>query len=104
MWSCLLDNALKFSSKNEVIEIVIDGKVEGDFVVYTIKDNGVGFDMKYVSKLFVVFQRLHGNEEFPGSGVGLAIVNRLISKHGGWTKAESKIGEGAVITFALPNE
>ncbi|MFT5581276.1 MAG: signal transduction histidine kinase [Psychromonas sp.] len=102
VWQYLLDNALKFSSNNDIIQIDIDGKKEGDFVIYSIKDYGSGFDQKFVSKLFVVFQRLHANDEFKGSGVGLAIVNRIITKHGGWTRAEGIIDGGALITFGLP--
>lgn len=98
----LIGNALKFSSKNEEIRIEIKGKIENDFVVYSIQDYGAGFDPKYIDKLFVVFQRLHGGDEFDGSGVGLAIVDRIIQKHKGWIKAESYVGEGATFTFGLP--
>ncbi len=102
VWQNLISNALKYSSKNERINISIDSKVEEDFVVYTIKDNGVGFDEKYKDKLFGVFQRLHRSEEFEGTGVGLAIVNRIIQKHDGWIKVSSTIGKGTEFTFALP--
>jgi PAS domain S-box-containing protein len=98
----LVSNGIKYSSKkaNPVIEITSEKK-NGE-IVYIIKDNGEGFDMAYVDKLFGVFQRLHGEEEFEGTGVGLAIVHRIINKHDGRVWAESVLGEGAVFSFILP--
>ncbi|MEK6783379.1 MAG: PAS domain-containing protein [Bacteroidota bacterium] len=104
VWQNLISNALKYSSKNENITIDITGKIEHDYTVYSIKDNGVGFDEKYKNKLFGVFQRLHSNKEFEGTGVGLAIVDRIIQKHNGWIRASSQTGKGAEFTFALPVE
>ena len=98
----LLDNAIKFTQDRESALIQVSGWEEGDENVYCIKDNGVGFDMRFVNKLFEVFQRLHPEEEYGGTGVGLAIVKRVIDRHGGRVWAESKPGEGTTICFALP--
>jgi light-regulated signal transduction histidine kinase (bacteriophytochrome) len=102
VWVNLIDNAVKYSSKTTGPRIEIGGSVQGSEVVYFVKDNGAGFDMRYVDKLFRVFQRLHGSEEFPGSGVGLAIVQRVISRHGGRVWGESEPDHGAKFFFTLP--
>lgn len=102
VWQNLISNALKYSSKKEKISITISGKSENGFHIYSIKDNGTGFDEKYKEKLFGVFQRLHTNKEFEGTGVGLAIVKRIIQKHNGWITANSKPGEETEFIFALP--
>jgi len=98
----LLSNAIKYSDKVEkpIIEVIAEKK-DGE-VIYSIKDNGVGFDMKYVNKLFGVFQRLHSEADFEGTGVGLAIVKRIVNKHGGHVWAEGKTGRGATFYFSLP--
>ena len=99
----LVSNAIKYSSKEEkpFVEIgAIQNKEDGP--VYYVKDNGVGFDMKYYNKLFGVFQRLHSSEEFEGTGIGLAIVHRIISKHGGRVWCEGKVNEGATFYFTVP--
>jgi light-regulated signal transduction histidine kinase (bacteriophytochrome) len=98
----LLSNAVKFSSTKEKSIIEIGGKTEGSENIYWIKDNGVGFSTKYSDKLFGVFQRLHKDSEFEGTGVGLAIVKRIINKHGGRVWAESVLNEGSVFYFSLP--
>ncbi|HXX58800.1 MAG TPA: GAF domain-containing protein [Thermodesulfovibrionales bacterium] len=98
----LVSNAVKFSQRRAQAEIEIGCREEKEEVVFFVKDNGVGFDMKYADQLFGVFQRLHPREEFEGTGIGLANVRRIIARHGGRTWAEGSPGEGATVYFALP--
>lgn len=102
VWVNLLSNAFKFAGKREPPMIRVAARSDGVENVYSVSDNGAGFNMRYYEKLFGVFQRLHRNEEFPGTGVGLAIVQRIIVRHGGRVWAEGKVNEGATFYFSLP--
>jgi PAS domain S-box-containing protein len=104
VWTNLIGNAFKYSGKREGARVEVGGREEPSELVYWVRDNGVGFDMRYADKLFGVFQRLHRAEEFPGTGVGLAIVQRVVARHGGRVWAEGRPGEGACFFFSLPRE
>ena len=102
VWYNLISNAIKFTRDREVAKISIGYTNEPKENVFYITDNGAGFDMRYAHKLFGVFQRLHNKSEFEGTGIGLANVRRIISRHGGRTWAESQLNLGATFYFTLP--
>lgn len=102
VWVNLLSNAVKYSSRAASPLIEVSGRIDGTEAVYSVRDNGAGFSMDNYDKLFEVFQRLHTDEEFEGTGVGLPIVHRVVTWHGGRVWAEGKVGKGAVFHFALP--
>lgn len=104
VWVNLLSNAFKFAGKREQPKITVTGHADGMENLYSVSDNGAGFDMRYYDKLFGVFQRLHRTEEFPGTGVGLAIVQRIVVRHGGRVWAEASPDRGATFYFTLPTE
>jgi len=104
VWMNYIGNAVKYSANNPAAKILIGSRLENDTIIYYIKDNGVGFDMHYAHKLFGVFQRLHRADEFEGTGVGLALVKRIVSKHNGAVWAESQLGNGATFYFSLPQK
>jgi len=98
----LLDNAIKYSAPTQHAIIEVEGYVGNGEAVYLVRDNGVGFDMRFVGKLFGVFQRLHRPSEFSGTGIGLSIVKRIVTRHGGRVWAEGKLNHGTTIGFSLP--
>ncbi|WP_332777350.1 response regulator [Polaromonas sp.] len=102
VWTNLVSNAIKYSSKTPNPVIEVNGRTEGMENVYRIRDNGVGFSMDHYDQLFEVFQRLHHASDFDGTGVGLAIVHRVVTRHGGRVWAQGKVNEGAEFFFALP--
>lgn len=104
VWINILSNAIKFTRNKDIAKIEIGFREEKKEIVFFIKDNGVGFDMRFVQKLFGVFQRLHLDEEFEGMGIGLATVQRIIIRHGGKSWAKSELDKETIIFFSLPKK
>lgn len=101
VWANLLSNAVKFSSRRERPEVVVDTSTEAGPVVYRVRDNGAGFDQAHAGKLFGVFHRLHAEREFEGTGIGLALVKRIVTRHGGRVWGEGAVDQGATFFFTL---
>jgi light-regulated signal transduction histidine kinase (bacteriophytochrome) len=99
----LISNAIKYSGKRDHPTVTILAESTKAEIIFQIVDNGVGFDMHYADKLFGVFQRLHGGDEYPGTGIGLAVVRRIVARHGGRVWAQSVLGNGTTFFFALPS-
>jgi light-regulated signal transduction histidine kinase (bacteriophytochrome) len=102
VYANLIENAIKYTAPRDraTIEVGAAGEEDGNAILY-VRDNGVGFDMKYAGKLFGIFQRMHHPDEFEGTGIGLAVVQRIVNRHGGRAWAEAVAGEGATLFFTL---
>ena len=103
VWINLISNAIKYSKNKVVTNLEIGAFKKDNLIVYYVKDEGAGFDMQYYDKLFGVFQRLHSQKEFEGTGIGLAIVQKIINRHNGTVWAESVLNKGTIFYFSLPN-
>lgn len=102
VWNNLILNAVKYSRKTENAVIEIGSETDGDMVIYHVRDNGAGFDMTYYDQLFEAFKRLHSGRDYEGSGIGLSIVHKIVTRHGGEVWAESEVGHGSTFYFSLP--
>ena len=98
----LIANGLKFQTPGAIPQVEIQATIQGDFCEIRVKDNGIGFDEKYRDRIFVIFQRLHGRQEYPGTGVGLAVCRRIVERHGGSLNAQSEPNKGAIFVISLP--
>jgi signal transduction histidine kinase len=104
VFSNLIGNAVKYTRGRSDAHVDIEARQEGDAIVFSVRDNGIGFDPAQAAKLFTVFQRLHAEPQYEGSGVGLATVKRIVDRHGGRVWADSRKGDGATFYFSLPAE
>jgi signal transduction histidine kinase len=102
VWFNLIHNAVKYSGKVNAPRVLIGAEVKLHEIIFSVRDNGTGFDMRYANKLFGVFERLHRDDDYPGTGIGLAIVKRIVERHGGRVWAKSEEGHGATFYFSLP--
>ncbi len=103
VWTQLISNAAKFAGQQQIPRLEIRASAEAGRVVYHVRDNGIGFDMTYADKLFGLFQRLQNDATYPGTGVGLAMTQRIVHRHGGTIWADALLGAGATFSFALPS-
>jgi light-regulated signal transduction histidine kinase (bacteriophytochrome) len=103
VWTHLIANAAKFAGQEAIPRLQISAAAEPGRVVYHVRDNGIGFDMTYADKLFGLFQRLQNDATYPGTGVGLAMTQRIVHRHGGTIWADALLGAGATFSFALPS-
>lgn len=101
LWSELIANAVKFSSKRDPLAIAVAGRNDGNEPIYSIKDEGAGFNSRQVSQIFTLYRQFHRREEFPGVGAGLAIAYQIVTRHGGRVRVDSRAGVGTVVEFSL---